>query len=146
MVADRALTPADAAVALRSFPRRFRSVFARPDDDDRVDPDEVARRAGTDGRTAVDHLSAAISVADAVREATRQRTPAPLPTAAPDDGRGLPQLLDELDAAAIAAADAVDAVSTDDWSIEGLLGLVQDAVGLVADHLRAAQRVISEVV
>ncbi len=61
MTADRSLAPSDAVVALRSFPRRFRGVLARPDDD-RYDPDEVARRIGPDGHSAADRLLAAAGV------------------------------------------------------------------------------------
>lgn len=49
--------PADAVIALRSLPRRARGLFAGLDADE--SPDALARRAGADGRSAVDHLAAA---------------------------------------------------------------------------------------
>lgn len=145
MAGDRDLTPDDAVVALRSFPRRFRGVFARPDDDDdRVDPDEAARRPGADGVTAAEHLGSAIGLVRSAGDVARSRHVAALPTTGPDNGRPLPELLDELDIAADDAAERVDAVPSGDWTSD-VLHAVQDAVGAVASHLRAAQSVMTEV-
>lgn len=49
------LSPADGAVALRSYPRRFRALLTAVDRDER--PDDVAHRAGPDGLSALDHAS-----------------------------------------------------------------------------------------
>lgn len=144
MVADRDLTPNDAVVALRSFPRRFRSLFAATDDD-RFDPDEMARRPGSDGVTAAEHLSTAIAIAQTASTAVRRRSTAPLPESATDDGRPLRTLLDRLDATATDAANHVGAVPNDDWATDELLEFVQDAVGAIAERLRAAQTVIDDV-
>lgn len=145
MVADRALTPDDAVVALRSFPRRFRGVFARPEgDEDRIDPDEVARRPGTDGVTAADHLCAAIGLVGATGDAARSLDAIALPEATPDDGRSITALLDALDVASTDAAERVSAVATSDWTTEPL-HTVQEAIGAVGVHLRQADSTLREV-
>lgn len=169
MTADRSLTPDDAVVAIRSFPRRFRAVFAQPDED-RWDPDEVARRIGPDGRSAAEHLVAAESVLSLLEQAIGQARRddeavldpafADLTKASPgttgDDGSAVPDLLDRFEGTAAHAADRVDGVPSDDWGrsvrISGdpsrrtLLSIAQDAVGSVADRLRAAQRTIEAVI
>ena len=171
MTAERALTPDDAVVAIRSFPRRFRGVLSRPDDD-RFDPDEISRRVGPDGHAAADHLVAADGILSllegAIEQARAEDDPvihpafADLATAAPadesgaDDGAAIADLLDRFEGTASHAADRLDGVPTDDWGrtvrVAGdggarrLLDIAQDAVGAVADRLRAAQRTIDAVV
>lgn len=133
---DRSLTPADAAVAVRSFPRRFRAVFARPDgDDERFDPDEAARRPGSDGRSAAEHLLTAVRLVDAI--------PALGSDTAHDTGGPVGDILERLTTAAERAAARIDAVPTEQWS--GQLEATQDAVAAIAAHLRAAQRTMDEV-
>lgn len=170
MTADRALTPDDAIVAIRSFPRRFRGVLARPDDD-RVDPDEVARRIGPEGRSAADHLAAAEGVLSLLGRAIEQARAEDDPVLHPafgdlvsstvadesgaDDSTPVGDLLERFEGTASHAADRIDGVPSDDWArrlrIAGdddpvaLLTLTQDAVGAVADHLRAAQRTVDAV-
>lgn len=161
------LSPDDAAVAVRSFPRRFRAVLARPEDeDDRVDPDELARRTGPDGRSAADHLVAANGVLSLVARALAQvqggSDPALHPALADlgsawweDPRTPLGSILDELDGTATESADRIDAVPTDDWGRQvrvgdgggtrQLLDVVRDAVAVTADHLRAAERTIQAV-
>jgi hypothetical protein len=173
MTADRDLTPDDAVVAIRSFPRRFRAVLAAPaDEHDRFDPDEVGRRVGPGGRSAADHLLAADGVLALLGEAVQQTRGeddpvlhpafADLATAttadesAADAHTPIGDLLDRFEATAAYTADRVDGVPSDDWGrqvrVAGLdagrrfLDLAQDAVGVVADHLRAAQRTIDAVV
>lgn len=122
MMADRSLTPADAAVATRSFARRFRGVFARPDDGDErdeIDPasTEVAR----------EHLAAATALIEALPShgETSGGGPAPIPT-----------LLGRLEQAAPAAAARIEAVPADGWGDD--LEALQDAIAAIAAHLRAA--------
>lgn len=170
MATDRSLSPSDAAAAARSFPRRFRAVLARPDDaDERFDPDEIGRRVGSDGRSAADHLLAADGVLALLDGALEQvaRTnddevvvhPAFADLSAAswdDDHTPVPALLDQLEATATRAADRIDSVATDDWSTKvrvadagaGALAIdvTQEAIGVVAGHLRAAQRTIDAVV
>ena len=168
---DRSLTPSDAVVAMRSFPRRFRAVLARPDDD-RFDPDEVSRRVGPDGSSAADHLIAAAGVLAlldrAVERIRAEDDPVLHPAfgdlasasvadeAALDDRATVSDLLDRFEGEAAHAADRIDGVPSDQWSREvrvagadaspTLLELTQDAVAAVAHHLRAAQRTIDAVV
>ena len=169
MTADRSLSPDDAVVAIRSFPRRFRSLLAAPgDDDDRpFDPDEVGRRIGPEGRSAADHLVAADGVlsllGDTVQQARSEDDPvvdaafADLGSAAAtaEPGGAIGDLLDRFAGTAAFAADRVDGVPSDDWGrnvrVDGdttdhrLLDLAQDAVAAVAAHLRAAQRTVEAV-
>lgn len=136
MAGDRSLTPSDATVAVRSFPRRFRAVFASPEDDeDRVDPDEAARRPGTDGRTAAEHLQSAIALIEALPD----RGDAD----AGDDGTPVSSLLDRLQRSADAAAARIDDVPNEGW--DGRLEATQDGVAAVAVHLRAATDVLRQV-
>lgn len=166
MATDPHLTPADAAVAIRSFPRRFRALLARPDDEDRWDPDEIGRRIGSQGLAAADHLLAADGVLALADRALEQAASDPSTTLHPgladlasaswdDDHTPVPALLDQLEATATAAANRVEQVPTDLWSSRvrvagvdadvGLLDLVREAVGVVAGHLRSAERVIADV-
>ena len=136
MTGDRALTPDDAAVAVRSFPRRFRATFARPvDDEDRFDPDEIARRPGPDGATAADHLLAALAIVESIPDAAG--------STASDDGTPISALLDRLQDAADGAAQRIDRVPNDQWGDR--LATTQDAVAEVATHLRAAADVLESV-
>ena len=160
------LSPDDAAVAVRSFPRRFRAVLARPDDDERVDPDELARRVGPDGRSAVDHLLAADGVLALLDRALGQTRSDADPVLHPgladlagasvdDPHRPLAELLDQLEATATHLAARIDDVPTDDWARHvrvagqdaaiGVLDIVRDAVDVAAGHLRAAERTIQAV-
>ncbi|HEY1116914.1 MAG TPA: hypothetical protein VGE43_04370 [Acidimicrobiales bacterium] len=161
------LSPSDAAVAVRSFPRRFRGVLARPDDDrDEVDPDELARRAGPDGRSAADHLIAAdgvLALLDRALEQVRADDDPVLPPGLadlrgaqwPDDHTSLAAILDRLEQTAAGCADRIDDVPTDDWgrhlrvadadATVGALDLVREAVDVVAGHLRSAERTIGAV-
>lgn len=165
MATDHHLSPADAAVAVRSFPRRFRALLARPDDEDRWDPDEIGRRIGSSGRSPADHVLAADGVLTLVDRALEQSSDptavlhpgfADLATATwDDDHTPVPALLDHLEASAAAAADRIESVPTDRWSSRvrvagadadvSLLDLVRDAVGVVAGHLRSTERVVAEV-
>lgn len=164
------LSPSDAAVAVRSFPRRFRGVLARPDDatDDaaQADPDELARRVGPDGRSAADHLLAAdgvLALLDRALEQVRSDDDPALHPAVRDLGGAwwddehtpLPALLDQLDQTADRAAARIDDVPTDDWARQvrvadadatvGVLDVVREAVDVVAGHLRSAERTIAAV-
>lgn len=167
MTVDRSLSPSDVAVALRSFPRRFRAVLARPDDEEeRFDPDEIGRRIGPDGTSAVERLLAAdgvLALLDGALSSARRTQDvvlhpafADLPAARwDDDHTPVPALLDQFEATATRTASRVESIDTDTWAVtagvsdEGtgvtLLTVTQDAVGAVADHLRAAQKVIDAV-
>lgn len=162
------LSPSDAAVAVRSFPRRYRSALARPIDDGdqpgaKADPDELARRAGPDGRSAADHLIAADGVLAVVERALEQVRADDDPVLHPavgqlretwgeDEHTPLPALLDQLEQTAGRCAERIEGVPTDEWSRQarvadtdstvGLLDVVREAVDVVAGHLRSAERTI----
>jgi len=159
------LGPGDAVVAVRSFPRRFRALLAPPaGDDDRSDPDELARRAGPDGRSAVDHLLAAdavLALLDRSLALARSQDDPALPpeladlgaVRADDPRTPLAGLLDRLAATAGAGAARIEDVPTDDWGrpvrVGGgdrqLLDVVREAVDVVAGHLRATERTLAAV-
>ncbi len=168
------LSPADAAVAVRSFPRRFRGLLDHPDADrepdrgggDDADPDEVARRIGPDGTSAVDHLLAADGVLTLVDRALEQARTEPDPVLHPatadlagatwdDPHSSLADLLDQLEATADALVRRVEAIPTDAWGerlrIAGhdgdasVLSVLTDGVDVVAAHLRAAEAVVRAV-
>ncbi len=165
MTADRHLSPSDAVVAVHSFPRRFRAVLTRPDDEDRPDPDEIGRRMGPDGTSAAEHLIAADGVLALLDRAMEQSGDADAtlhPSLAElgsarwdDDHTPVPALLDQFEATADRTATRIESMPVDRWDTRmriadrdapvGLLTLVQDAVGVVADHLRSAERVIDAV-
>lgn len=161
------LSPSDAEAAVRSFPRRFRAVLARPDDSDETfDPDELARRVGPDGRSAAEHLVAAdgvLALTDRALEQVRSDSDAVLhPSTADlgsaewdDDHTPLASLLDRFEATAEALAARIDSIATDQWGqraqVAGTdrattpLEIVQDAVSVAAGHLRSAQRTVDAV-
>lgn len=166
------LSPSDAVVAVRSFPRRFRSTLARPAADageqsgEQADPDELARRVGPDGRSAADHLIAADGVLAVVERALEQVRSDDDPVLHPavgelrstwweDEHTPLPSLLDRLEQTAGRCADRIEAVDTDDWARQvrvagadaavGPLDVVREAVDVVAGHLRSAERTIQAV-
>lgn len=166
------LSPSDAAVAVRSFPRRFRGVLARPEDDAAdqpdatADPDELARRVGPGGRSAADHLLAADGVLALLDRALEQVRSDDDPVLHPavgdlrgawwdDEHTPLSALLDQLEQTAGSSADRIDAIPTDDWGRQvriadadatvGILDVVREAVDVVAGHLRSAERTITAV-
>lgn len=159
------LSPRDAEAAVRSFPRRFRGVLARPDDDS-FDPDETARRVGPEGRSAADHLVAAdgvLALADRALDQIRSDPDAVLHPSIVDLGTAewnddhtpVADLLDRFETTATRLADRIDALATDEWGqpaqVAGTapattpLAVVQDAVSVAASHLRSAQRTVDAV-
>jgi hypothetical protein len=131
-----------------------------------VDPDELARRIGPEGRSAVDHLLAADGVlallGRALEQARGDADPVLHPALA--DLRGawwddphtpLPALLDQLEATATGTAASMDAVATDDWgrqvriadqdATRSLLDVTREVVDVAAGHLRAAERTVQAV-
>ena len=138
-------SPSDAAVALRSFPRRFRSVL-QPIDDDHVD--EWAHRVGTSGTSAFDHLVQASRGVTVLHQALRQALNASEPPTLP------PAVLDEsarafdtsqgssVDAELELLADEAEAMATGGHPerAEALMEEVIDAVGV--DEHRAERRAL----
>ena len=154
------MSPSDAAVAARSYPRRFRALLARPGHDD---PDIVHRRPSPDEASAAEHaVEAAAGMAAAAAALRRIGTaddplvelepPAPPPSKAPQPS--LEEVLDRLAAAAGALAVAIEGVHGDAWSRGGrrpdgepvtALDAARAGVHAGTHHLRAAERTIAAV-
>lgn len=158
--------PPDAAVALRSYPRRFRALLAALDDDER--PDDLAHRPGADGCSALDHAADAATtfrlVAEAVRRVTGTDRPA-VPAGAADEAarvrtpiggtRTVDAVVGELAETAEALAALAGEVAAGDWERTGTLAgterevsaldLLREAVRTGRARLGDAQRVLGEV-
>ncbi len=159
-----AVSPADGAVALRSLPRRFRELFTGFDDDEK--PDDLVHRAGADGHSALDHAAHVPRALALIGEALRKTLTSDQPVLHagvvderdrewPDGyAEGLDDVLDLLEAEAVALAYRVERASADDWAraatVAGgqqvtALDLLQEAVRTGVGHLRAAERTLNEV-
>lgn len=146
------ISPADAEVALRSFPRRWSALLGGLDTDD-PDTDALLRRAGPDGRSALDCAGAAAAVLAAADGHVRKAVSSNHPTLGPGStpaGGSLPDALGGIEAAAPALAATVAGVASGDLDREADLGgrtvavrsLVADAVDEVANLLRAADQAL----
>jgi hypothetical protein len=155
---DDSVTPADAAVALRSYPRRYRAVLVRMDDDDGA---RVVTTPAADGWSALDHAAhAAVSLAagaDALRAVSIEDDP--LVAYAPERREPSPgpvdEVLDRLSAACTGGAEQVERVKGNDWDRRGrisdhdsvsALDIARHMVHEGVHHLRGAERAVSEAV
>lgn len=150
------VSPSDAAVAARSYPRRYRAALVRPDEDD---PDIVHRRPGPGLPSAADHaLEAAAGLAAAaqgLQQLRSQDRPAvDLDPAAAGGGATLEAVLERLEGAATALAAAIEAIHGEEWDRRLVAGDGQEVTALDvaragvhagSHHLRAAERVIDQV-
>lgn len=156
--------PADAAAAARSFPRRFRALLVRPDDDD---PEIVHRAPGPGEASALDHAAAAAAgMATAAGSLARVQVHEGAAVdmgASPVEGGGgagaaagrtLEDVLEAAGTAAGALAAAVEVVHGDDWARTGVgpggeavhaLDVARAGVHAGAHHLRAAERALARV-
>lgn len=146
------LSPADAEVALRTFPRRWRALLGGLDQDD---PDTAARllRTGPDGRTALAAAvgaAATLEVAEGqVRRTLMSERPSLPPGSAPSAG-SLDEALDRIDVAAPVLATTVAGIAAAELDRQADLAgrtvdvrtQVGDAVTQVADLLRSAERAL----
>jgi hypothetical protein len=158
------VSPADGAVALRSFPRRYRALFSSLDDDH--GPDDLAHRAGSDGHSALDHAAHMARALGLIGQALRQvlvhAEPVLHPAVIDDDAREWSETYaqDPDDVLALLSTEAeqlasqVEAVSPDDWTRKATvagdgtvtaLELLQEAVTTGVAHLRAAERTLEDV-
>jgi len=151
------LSPSDAVVALRSFPRRYRGLLATDDDD----PDGVAaRRPDAGSWSALEHTAHVANALDAgagdLARVLQDDDPAVSdPATAPADGASAVEpTLDRLTAAADRLVQAIDRYSPRDWSRPARLAdgravdalwLVRTAVQEAARHLRQAEGVVAQV-
>jgi hypothetical protein len=156
------LSPSDAAVALRSLPRRFRAALAAPSGEDR--PDDLAHRPGADGQSPADHLVAATTAMASMHRTLDQvlvHDDPEVPRSAPEPGpvggaagsRPVEDLFADLGDEAGSLADRVAGVAAEDWrrsahtpdgTTVGALDLVAEAVGTAVDRLRAAEATMAE--
>jgi hypothetical protein len=165
------LSPADAAVALRSFGRRFRDAAAAAssgsldEEPTEVEVDDYAARTGADGRSALDHLAAAADRLDAAREAVRAALvdagrrvdDALLDLEPPEPGHHSGSLAHELgriERFAVSLAEVVEGADAERWldthATSGggsttPLAVVQTTVAFALDRLKAVERVLREV-
>ncbi len=162
------VSPADAAVTLRSLPRRYRALFAAAATPDDPGGDELVRRVGPDGRAALDHLALAtrglVLVGHALGQVLVQDSPfvhaaVTDPAArdyAPVAGHDatVADLLDELATVAEALATRIERTAAGDWSRTGrsdgattvtALDLAREAVRTGVAHLRAAETTLAAV-
>jgi hypothetical protein len=156
--------PADAVVALRSFDRRFRGLFAGLEDDE--SPEDLAHRNGSDGRSALDHVVAAARtltfLGRALDQVLHEDDPVLHPAVLDRDEREWPdatgsveERVSELAWEAGLLAERIERVSADDWSRRGRVArhdatasataILWDAVDSAVEHLRAAERTMREV-
>ncbi len=150
------VSPSDAAVAARSFPRRYRALLVRPDDDD---PEIVHRRPGGEPSAAEHAVSGASGMA-AAAEALRSIRISDGPTvdvdgppaAAAGGTTPLDTILERLAAAAGGLADSIEPLRGDEWKRTAVtpggakvtaLDVARHGVHAGVHHLRAAERAIA---
>jgi len=157
------VSPRDAVVAVRSFPRRYRALLSSPGDDDGPDP-VIRRRPSACIWSALEYAAHVADVLDeigvVVRRITMEDRPAltmPDPEARVVDKRFNAmeriEVLGWLELVCASLADLLGGVRADDWTRIGrfdvgerdALALARDAVHEGAHHLRDVQRVLSEV-
>jgi hypothetical protein len=145
------LSPGDAVAALRSYPRRFRELFASVDE--AALPDAAVDHA--------DHVARSLAmIGQALHQVLVQDRPTLLPAVLDDAARewahagssSVDDVLDFLTVEANALADAVSDVPADAWTRPGLvagresevtaLDLLREAVRTGSDHLRAAEAAV----
>ncbi len=150
------IKPPDAIAAVRSYPRRYRRLLVRLDDEEGAGI--VTRRPGPDQWSALEH---AVHVADALEAVARALEQVRVhddpsidvavrpPRFEPVDG-----VLGRLRAASERLASVADVVAGKDWQRSGrlpdgeavtALALLRHAVHLGAHHRRAMERVMSTV-
>ena len=124
------ITPPDARVAAKSFPRRWRALFATAGGDQ--DMTDVLARAGAE-----DLASQAVDVLDATAAHVHSGL------ASRDAGA----VLDRLEAAADHLAASIDAVPPDEWKgvrIEALDAGIERAASLLREAEKAIEAARSE--
>lgn len=113
------LSPADAAVAARSFPRRYRAAIARRDDEDSVDA--LIRRRPPDGdRSALELVADAAAAlrdgAEDIRRVLVTDTPEVGAPAAPAPPGSVDDALSALEGAASRLAEVLETGQGAEWT------------------------------
>jgi len=158
------LAPADAAAALRSYPRRFRGLLAPLDPDE--DPEELAQRLGPSGCSVLgivtDTTRTWVLLHDAMRRITITDSPVLHPAVTDSTRRDweapapatLSDALGMLEDTAAAFADDVDRTPATAWTRTGTiagdgtttaLDVLREAVRVGHDALGAAGRTLAAV-
>ena len=158
------MSPNDAVTALRSYPRRFRSVLAPIADDENIE--EMAQQAGPDGQSAVELTADVVRTWSVLREALRQIQVADTPVvhAAVLDAsqrqweapvnETVESVLAQLDDEATELADMVASTASAEWTrtadVAGggsvtALDVVKEAVRVGHDDLDAVERTLQAV-
>ena len=109
-------SPGDAVVVLRSLGRRYRSLFAGLGDDE--SPEALAVRPGADGRSAADHIGAALDALVA-GDGELDRALGARGTVTGWLATTLDQRLDELTRVAGDLANRAERVPADQWATSG---------------------------
>lgn len=123
------ISPGDAAVAAKSFPRRWRELFAMAAADE--DHPDLLERSGAVGMAD----EAATLLAETAERLPASRVPA-------DTEGGGP--LDRLESAAAALTGTIDGVPADDWGRGGALELLEAGIDGAAALLRQAETAIED--
>jgi hypothetical protein len=148
------LTPPDAVVAVRSYPRRFRELFEEAEERS----PGATTRVGRSGRSARDHAARVAAVLAGIDHDLGRVTVSDNPAIDPPGLDGPPAAagadsLADLASAADALAARMAGVTGDEWRRTGTdpagdtwtaLDLVRRAVHAGAHHLRLAERVLAE--
>ncbi len=156
------MSPNDAVAALRSYPRRFRSVLAPIADDENIE--EMAQQAGPDGQSAVEITADVVRTWTVLHEALRQIQVADTPVVhaavldpfqrqweAPVRDT-VASVLAHLEDEATSFADDVASTATGEWTrtadVAGggsvtALDVVREAVRVGHDDLEAVERTLA---
>jgi hypothetical protein len=151
------LSPGDAAIALRSYPRRYRALLQPINNDD--DLEELAHRAGPDGVSAVQLLSDVTRTLVILAEALHQImvNPTPVVHAAVVDPAERqwdtppPERLDDawdlFADEATTLADAIDRVPADEWTRTGSIagGGTVSAIDVAREAVRAGRSGLGDI-
>ena len=149
----RTVSPSDAVVALRSYPRRYRALLLRPEEQR-----DILSRPGPDGQSALD-VAAVVpatleAAAEAIRRIQRHDDPEIRLTAATPGAAGLDEVLARLETACRRLASTIEEVEGRDWQRTGrdphegsctALDVARHGVHVGIHHLRAAERVLGQV-
>lgn len=157
------LSPSNAAVALRSFPRRFREATSLRRDEG---GERLLERPGMLGRSAIELAVDAVrtlSLLDRALEQVLTSDDPPLHPAVMDRRvrdfdfvahGGIEDILNELDDVAPAFAERVERVPAEDWKRRGVvagagdgvtaLDIVREAVATAADDLRDVEATVRQ--
>jgi hypothetical protein len=157
------ITAPDAIVALKSFPRRWRSAFSMLADDPEAD-ELVRRRPDPSSWSVVDHAWYVADLLEWHRQRVDRARASDRPVLPDDDtrrwpdereyrSRGLSAALDTIGDAATGLAATLERLQGDDWLRRArsgdeevtLLAMAQHAVHEGASHLRAAERALRQV-